>query len=416
MNPLERARPASVDELRDAVDRARRAGLRVKAVGSGHSFTGIAVAPGVLLELGALSGLVDVDASTGRATLFAGTSLHEVPALLAPHGLAMTNLGDIDRQTIAGAISTGTHGTGARFGGLASQIVGATMVTADAELVEIAEELLPAIRVSLGALGILATVTVQCVPAFALHALERPLPLEEVLGDLDSFVESSDHVEFWGFPHTDIASTKINTRLPADAPLAPRSRGTRALDAVLAGAVFPALLTAERVAPALTGPVNRMVAPLFCDAEFTEASHRVFVSARGTRFVEMEYALPRDRVVSAMRQLRALIEERGWRIDYPVEVRVAAADDAWLSTAHGRDTGYIAIHRHVRRDHEPYFRAAEEVFIAHGGRPHWGKLHFRDAEYFARLYPRFADFIALREQLDPGRVFANPYLERVLGA
>lgn len=413
--------PRTVAAVQRAVLSAAAKGMRVKAVGAGHSFTGIAVAPGVLLDLSDLTGLVDVDVDRQRVTLLAGTRLHRIPRILAPYGLAMENLGDIDRQSISGAISTGTHGTGARFGGLATQITGARLVTASGELLTVNEhenaDLLPAVSLGLGALGILVEVTVQCVPEFVIHAVERPEPLQAVLGTLDERVAASDHFELYWFPHTDRAMTKNLTRLPGHAPRHPLARTSRWVDDVLVGTHLHRVVSAlGNVAPAVVPTVNRTAARVWGDREFTDLSHRVFATPRAVRFREMEYALPAENVRPAFDRLRALVHDRGWRISFPVEVRFAAADDLWMSTAHGRASGYIAVHRYHRENPTAYFEAVEEIMLAYGGRPHWGKMHTRDAADLGGRYPRFGDFTALRDRLDPDRMFQNAHLERVLGA
>ena len=412
--------PPTIAAVQRAVLAAAVQRMPVKAVGAGHSFTGIAVAPGVLLDLRDLSGLVAVDGERGRVTLLAGTRLFQIPALLAPHGLAMENLGDIDRQSISGAVSTGTHGTGARFGGIATQVVGATLVTATGDLLRVNEdenpELLPAVALGLGALGILVEVTLQCVPAYVLHAVERPEVLDDVLTAVDDRVAASDHFEFYWFPHTDRAMTKTNTRLPDTAPRHPLSPVGKWVDDTLVGSgLHQVACTTGKLIPGLVPPINRVSAKVWGDREFTDASARVFATNRSVRFREMEYALPAENVRPAFDQLRTLIDDRGWRIGFPVEVRFAAADDRWMSTAHGRASGYIAVHRYWREDPTEYFEAAEEIMLRHGGRPHWGKMHTLDASVLRGRYPRFDDFVALRDRLDPQRMFRNPYLDRVLG-
>lgn len=420
VRPQRVERPATIDAVRRSVQAAAAKGMRVKAIGSGHSFTGIAVAPGVLLDLADLSGLVAVDCDRRRARLLAGTALHRVPALLAPYGLAMQNLGDIDRQTIAGAISTGTHGTGPRFGGIATQVVGATLVTPTGDLLTVDDtqntELLPAVALGLGALGILVDVTLQCVPAFVLHAVEHPEPLDQVLAGLQERGASADHFEFYWFPHTDRAMTKTNTRLPGDAPRHPLPPVAQWVDDVLVGNVLHQVaVSAGRVLPPLVPAINRTSVRVWGNREFTDASHRVFATSRAVRFREMEYAVPAENLASAFEAMRTLIDDRGWRISFPVEVRFAAADDVWMSTAYGRDCGYIAVHRYWREDPADYFEAVEEVMLRHGGRPHWGKMHTLDAATLRPRYPRFDEFVALRDRLDPDRMFANGYLTRVLG-
>ena len=414
------ARPTSVDEVVSVVREARDRGLRVKAVGSGHSFNGIAIATGIQVDLSRLTGLVAIDEATARATIAAGTRLHDVPALIGPYGLALENLGDVDSQTISGATSTGTHGTGAAFGGIATRIVGTTLVTADATVLRITEgenaELLPAAALGLGALGIVVDLTVQCVPAFLLNAVERPEPLDAVLDSFEERADAVDHFEAYWFPHTNVALTKTNTRLPADA--APRPLGTVRRwvdDSVMSNSVFRVSCGVSRFAPFLTPSINRLSTRLTGDREFTDAPAAVFTTQRSVRFREMEYALPHAAVPQALRDIHAVIESNGWTVSFPLEVRVAASDDLWLSTAHDRQTGYIAVHRYYREDPLEYFSAVEQICLSHGGRPHWGKMHFQGAEYLAEAYPHHADFVAVRDRLDPERMFTNTYLERVLG-
>lgn len=421
VRPVRVERPRSAEGVQRAVVAAVRQGLSVKAVGAGHSFTGIAVAPGVLLELADLQGLVSADAATGRVTLLAGTRLHRIPRLLAPHGLAMQNLGDIDRQSISGAISTGTHGTGAQFGGLATQVVGVTMVTAAGEFVRIDEEhqpeLLPAVALGLGALGIIVEVTLQCVPSFVMHAIDEPAPLEDVLATLDTRVAESDHFEFYWFPHTRVALTKRQNRLPESTARKPLPKVGRWIDeSLLSNGVYRLACAAGQVIPAVTPHFSRIAVKLTGDREYTDLSHRVLTQRRSVRFHEMEYALPAENVVAAFAAVRALVEQRGWRIEFPIEVRFAAADDRWMSTAYDRASAYIAVHRYWRADPTEYFDAVESILREFGGRPHWGKMHTLTANSLREQYPRFDDFVELRNQWDPERSFGNRYLERVLGS
>lgn len=394
--------------------------LPIKAVGAGHSFTGIAVAPGVLLELDDMQGLVSVDTEHSRVTLLAGTRLHRIPRLLAPYGLAMENLGDIDRQSISGAISTGTHGTGAGFGGLATQVVAATLVTADGEFLRVSEtenaEMLPAVALGLGALGILVDVTLQCVRSFLMHAVDEPVPLEEVLETLDERTAVSDHFEFYWFPHTDIALTKRQTRLPESDRRQPLPRVGRWIDeTLLSNGVYRVACATGQVIPAITPRFSQLAVKLTGDREYTDRSHAVLTQSRTVRFREMEYALPAENVVPVFRAVQQLIRERGWRIEFPIEVRFTAADDRWLSTAYDRASGYLAVHRYWRADPTAYFEAVEKICLEHGGRPHWGKLHTLSADQLRERYPRFDEFLALRDRLDPERRFSNRYLDRVLG-
>jgi L-gulono-1,4-lactone dehydrogenase len=419
VTPVERVRPTSAAEVAAIIHSARERGLLVKAVGSGHSFTGIAVAPGVQVDMSGLTGVVAVDGTS--VTLGAGTVLHDLPSLLDPLGLALQNMGDIDAQTISGAISTGTHGTGARFGGLATRVTGATIVTGDGTVLTVNDghnsELLPAVALGLGALGVLVDVTVDCVPHFVLSAVERPEPLEGVLEGWEERIGDADHFEFYWFPHTRAALTKTNTRLAADAETRPLSPARRWFDdSLMSNSLFARTTALQHRMPKTSPAINRLSTRLTGNRDFSDRSHRVFASERSVRFREMEYALPVADVPEVLRAIDSLIERKRWNVSFPVEVRAAAADNLWLSTATGRATGYIAIHRYFREDPTEYFTAVEDIMKAHGGRPHWGKMNTRTAEDLAPAYPKFAEFAAVRDRLDPDRLFANDYLNRVLGA
>ncbi|MGY1725402.1 D-arabinono-1,4-lactone oxidase [Geodermatophilus sp. SYSU D01062] len=410
--------PAGTGEIAAAVRDAAAAGRRVTALGSGHSFTGIGRPEDVALALDRHASLVGVD-DAGLVTVQAGMPLHRLNAELAARGWALTNLGDVDRQTVAGAISTGTHGTGARFGGLATQVRGLELVTADGSVLRCSSDEHPdvfsAARVGLGALGVLSTVTLQTVPAFALRAEEGAAALPDLLADFAGFTSSTDHVEFYWFPHTDRCRTLRNTRVPL-AEVAPLGRA-RAFwdDEVLANAGFAAVVAAGRRVPALVPPLARVCAGGWGGRTYTDVAHRVFVSRRRVRFRETEYAVPREAAPAVLEELRRVVDTGPHRVPFPVEVRVAAADDVPLSTAYGRDTAYVAVHVPARDRSGGWFAAFEAIALAAGGRPHWGKEHGLDAAALAQRYPRFGEFAALRDRLDPAGVFTNAHLARVLG-
>lgn len=420
--PADVARPNTVAEVSALAAAAAASGGTLKAVGAGHSFTDIALTNGTQLLLDGISGLLRVDREARLATLAGGTRLHQIPALLAPYGLAMENLGDIDRQSISGAISTGTHGTGLKFGGIATQVRALTLVTGTGEVLHCSAvenaDVFAVARVGLGALGVITSVTLQCVDAFMLHAVERPESLSSVLESLPGRWDAGDHFEFYWFPHTQTALSKANTRLaPGSLPagVGPLSRTQHLVDDVLvSNTLFSALCNVSSKFPATIPAINRTAVKLTGNREFGDASHKVFATERTTRFREMEYAVPLEDVPAVLRELEAMIKRRGLQISFPVEVRCAAADNIALSTANGRQSGYIAIHQHIKTNPFEYFRAAEEIFRAHDGRPHWGKWHFLQSKDFDGLYPDLEKFCKVRDVLDPKRVFSNTYLDRVL--
>ncbi|OZF34020.1 FAD-linked oxidoreductase [Rhodococcus sp. 14-2483-1-1] len=420
--PAHRAEPASVDEVRSvlqgAVDRSRSA----RCVGAGHSFTPIAVTDGVQISLDSLRGIESVvrdDDGSARVTVLAGTRLRELTARLWDLGLAMTNLGDIDEQSVAGAISTGTHGTGARFGGIATQVHALELMTANGRLVRCSRdentELFDAARIGLGALGVITRITLDCVPAFALRAVEEPSTLTAALAELETTVAAVDHFEFYWFPHTDRVLTKRNTRLPGNAVLRPLGKVRSYLDdELLSNTVFEGLNRMVTRVPALIPRLNAVSARALSAREYTDRSYRVFASSRTVRFVEMEYAVPASEIGRVLREVDRWLEQSSMSIAFPVEVRFAAADDIWLSTAYGRPTAYIAVHQYHRRDHREYFDAVEAICRSVGGRPHWGKLHSLGGDELRDSYEHFDDFLRIRDSMDPHKVFGSEYLEHLL--
>jgi FAD-linked oxidoreductase len=408
--------PCSVDEVSAAVRGAAGEGLTVRAAGTGHSFTPLVATDGVLLRPEGLTGLLRLGA--GTATVAAGTMLHDLNLVLHGQGLALANMGDITVQTVAGAIATGTHGTGRDDASLSAQVSGLEIVLADGSVVTCNRadepELFEAARLGLGAVGIVTAVTFDVVPSFLLHAVEDPRRLDDVLDGFDELAAANDHFEFFWFPHTDRTLTKRNNRVGpgvAPAPLG-RLRAWRD-DELLSNTVFGLVCRAGRAAPRLVPAINQVSGRALGRREYVDTSFRVFASSRRVRFTEQEYAVPRAALGPLLTELRQLVDR--FQISFPVEVRVAPADDVWLSPAYGRDTAWVAVHmfEHVR--YAAYFAAVEEHALAFGGRPHWGKLHTRDAAWFADALPGFAPFSAVRDRVDPDRVFGNEHLRHVLG-
>jgi len=422
-SPAQAITPVSVDEVVAAVAGARDSGTTLKAAGTGHSFTAIA-SPGSGAQLlpGAMTGILAVDREAMTVTARAGTQLKALNADLERLGLALHNMGDIAEQTLAGAVSTGTHGTGGLLAaGLAAQLAGFTIVTGTGEVLRCSRaentEVFALGRVGLGALGVLVDVTFMVEPLFALEAVEQPMSWAEFHGSFDAMTAEAHHVDAYWFPHTDRLLTKRNTRLASLDEIEPLSR-TKAWfdDDFLQNTAFGALTAAANLVPGVIPRMNRMSASLLSARTYSDVAHRVFIAERRVVFREMEYAVPRADGLEVLRECRRALEASDLRISFPVELRVAPADDVALSTAYERESFYLAFHTHHAAEHRAYFALLEPILRAAGGRPHWGKIHSQDAASLAERYPRFGEFVALRDRLDPGRVFANDYLRRVLGS
>ncbi|MFE9785018.1 D-arabinono-1,4-lactone oxidase [Nocardia salmonicida] len=411
------AAPRDVEELAAIVTDSAAAGRTVRVAGSGHSFTDAVLTDGTLVDLSGLDKVLDVDVDAGRVRVEAGISLHAASPLLHAHGLAFPNLGDIDTQSLAGATATATHGTGARLRNISAALHSVEVLRADGTRVELNEQTDPdgwkAARVSVGALGVVTAATLQLEPSFVLECVERPVPLNEVLTDIDEFADGSDHFEFFAFPHSDTAMTKAIDR--TEAPEQPRGAVSEWLnDILIANHVYDGLCRLGRRVPAAIPMIHRAATLAGSNNRQVDRSYRVFSTPRLVKFNEMEYAIPRAHAAEAIREILAL--GRRFGTPMPIEVRWVAPDDAFLSPAGGRETCYIAVHQYQGMVWEPYFRACEAVFDAYDGRPHWGKRHFQTAETLRPRYPEWDGFTAVRRRFDPTGVFANDYVHRVLGS
>lgn len=390
----------------------------MKTAGAGHSFTAVAATDGLLIRPDLLTGIRHIDRTAMTVTVESGTPLKRLNAALAREGLSLTNMGDIMEQTVAGATSTGTHGTGRESASIAAQIRGLELVTADGSLLTCSEkerpEVFAAARIGLGALGVITAITFAVEPIFLLTAHEEPMTFDKVTAEFDALHAENEHFEFYWFPHTGNCNTKRNNR--SMGPASPPGTVSGWIeDELLSNGVFQVVNSVGRAVPATIPAIAKVSSRALSARTYTDIPYKVFTSPRRVRFVEMEYALPRETAVAALREVKAMIERSPLRVSFPVEVRTAPADDITLSTASGRESAYIAVHMYRGTPYQSYFTAVERIMTAHGGRPHWGKVNTRDAEYFAEVYPRFGEFTALRDRLDPGRRFGNDYLRRVLG-
>jgi L-gulonolactone oxidase len=417
-SPTEVVQPADAADVVAAVLRAREEGTTVKMPGTGHSFTGIAAPEGIMLVPDGLSGLVAVDKEAMTATVQAGTPLHVLNAALTSHGLSLHNMGDIAEQTVAGATSTGTHGTGGVVASLSAQIAGLDLVTGSGEVLHADAEANPDVfavaRLGLGALGVLTAITFKVEPLFTLEAHEFPMLWDEAIQRFDQLAQDAHHAEMYWFPHTDRILAKENNRVLEDPE--PLGRFRHWLDdEFLSNTVFGLVNRVGNLVPRLIPGINNLSGQALSERTYSDVPHKVFTSPRSVVFREMEYAVPREAGLEALAEVRRWIDASGINISFPVEVRTTPADDIALSTSSGRESMYLAFHMNAQTDHTAYFKGVEDILRAHDGRPHWGKLNTRTAADLEPAYPRWTEFQAIRDRLDPDRVFSNTYLRRVLG-
>ncbi|RNL64873.1 FAD-binding protein [Nocardioides marmoriginsengisoli] len=416
--PSEVIRPAGVADVVAATERARELGTTVKMPGTGHSFTGIAAPEGIRLDPAGMSGLIAVDAENLTVTAHAGTPLHVLNAALESHGLSLHNMGDIAEQTIAGATSTGTHGTGGLVASLSAQIAGLELVTGTGETLRADADTNPDVfavaRLGLGALGILTSITFKVEPMFTLEAHEFPMLWDEAIARFDELTEQNHHAEMYWFPHTDRILAKENNRtLDEPAPLGKVRHWVD--DELLSNKLFGLVNRIGNLRPSLIPRMSNLAGQALSERTYSDAPHRVFTSSRSVVFREMEYAVPREVGLAALQDVRRWIDASGISISFPIEVRTTPADDIALSTSSGRDSMYLAFHMNAQTDHTAYFKGVEDILRGYDGRPHWGKLNTRTAADLAPAYPRWEEFQKLRDRLDPDRIFSNTYLRRVLG-
>ncbi|MFW5964810.1 MAG: D-arabinono-1,4-lactone oxidase [Natronomonas sp.] len=399
--------PETESELRSVVENAEGT-LRV--AGAGHSFPPVAKSEETFVSLERYTGLVDADPETRQVTVRAGTPLWQLTEALAEYGLMLENMGDIDAQSIAGALSTGTHGTGTEFGVMATQAAGVRLITADGAVrdLERGDDRFPHAQVSLGTLGVLSTVTLDVVDGYRLRERKRPVDIEDVLANLEDYREFRNF-EFWWFPHTDTALVK--TLEETD-----ETGGPGRLDAIeerIENLAWEGINRIGRRLPRAAPSLNRITVGTFTDSERVGPARDIYPTTRDVRFNETEYGVPREDAADALQELRDVVESHD--VLFPVEFRDVAGDSIPLSPATGRDSTFIAVHTYHRRPYESLVTDAETVFDRFEGRPHWGKHHTKTAADLEALYPEWESFLDARAALDPEGLFLNDHLREIVG-
>jgi FAD-linked oxidoreductase len=417
-SPDEVLKPRTIDELTKMVGEYGRAGHHMRVVGSGHSFTPVVQSNDILLSMEEMQGIESIDAERGSVTVLGGTVLKNLGNLLFEHKLAQENLGDIDVQCISGAISTGTHGTGTRFGTLSTQVEGFTLVTAAGEILECSPDrepdLFKAAQVSLGTLGVIAKVKLRVVPAKRLHYQGQRKKLADCLANLEQYRQENSHFEFLWIPYTGGVQAKFLNETTE--PVSKSTIWGNFNKVVLENYVYWLLSESCRLFPNLCKTVCNISAQSIATIDEVNYSHRLFTTPRMVRFQEIEYNIPAEHAVAVINEIQKCIQQHQFQVHFPIECRFVHSDDIWLSPAYERESAYIAVHMYRGMPYRTYFYYIEEIFKRYQGRPHWGKMHTRTTGELAELYPRWHDFRRVRAELDPRGVFLNSYLRDLFDA
>ncbi len=406
--------PGSVEDLQQIVREVGARGGKLRVAGSGHSFAPLVKTSDTLVSLERIAGIESIDGHNAR--ILAGTQLAPLGRELARRGFGMNNLGDINKQTMAGAVSTGTHGTGLQLGSISTQVRSLSLVTPDGDHVHCSAtqnaQLFDAARVSLGALGIITALDVELEPAYRLKLEKRNMDLDDCLAQSVDLARLYRHFEFFWMPHT--RDTLVKLMDWTDEPESATGLTTMS-ELMLENAGFGMVSRLVRARPEWAPAMSRFIARMSRGNQSTMVAdcHRAFSTARLVRFQEMEYELPLENGADAMRELVEYVNNKRVLVHFPVEYRFVKGDDIWLSPFYQRDSVSISVHQYTGMEHESYFAAAESIFRNHGGRPHWGKLHSLGARDLAPLYPRWHDFQRLRRELDPKGLLINPLLQRL---
>lgn len=410
--PEARIAPASEEELAARIQSARM----LRPVGSGHSFSGLVPTDGTLVSLGRLQGMYGVDATRQQAEFGAGTLLSRTGEPLKAEGLALENMPDIDYQSLGGALATSTHGTGISFGSMSTQVAGLRLVSASGDIIDCdadhRADIFDAARVSLGALGVISRYRMNCRPAFRIHERSWVAKTEELLENIDQLVAENQHWEMQVITHSDYAmAVALNeTDAPATGSGEEEDEGGNAYVILL-----QMMYKYGRNHPKVRRKLMNLIASQVSFEERVADSYSIFANVRNVRFNEMEYQVPAEAGPDCLREILAAIKKNNLPTWFPIEYRYVKGDDITLSQFHGRDSASISIHQYYELDYHAYFSAVEPIFWKYEGRPHWGKLHSLNARRLQALYPKWDEFLAVREELDPQGKFLNGHLRSVFG-
>lgn len=417
-DPSEVCHPNTEEEIKSIVLRAANTKSKIRLIGTGHSFSPLCQTNHITMTLDNYQGLISTDKQLCQATVKAGTKLNYLGELLFKEGMAMENLGDIDVQSIAGTISTGTHGTGKEFGTISTQVIALKFINGKGKIISCSKtnhpELFSAAQVSLGVLGVITEVTLQCIPIYKLELLNQKEPLDAVLSNLRERNSTNRNFEFYWFPYTTSTLTKTSN-IVSDSDVDKMNFFNYWSEYFIENYSFKLLCEYARIFPSAKQRVSKICAASISSVKKILYSHKIYATQRLVKFTEMEYNIPADAYQDAWTEVQKIVNSGKYNIHFPIENRWAKGDDIMMSPSYGRDSAYIACHVYQNKDHKPYFTALEDVFKAYDGRPHWGKINTLNTSDIEERYPLFSEFLKHRQAQDPDGIFVSPYIEKLLG-
>ncbi len=414
-HPAQVLAPQSVEEIKAIILKAKQEKKNIRTRGTGHSWTGLIATNDFYLHLDNYQGIIEVNETRKIIKAKAGSKLHLFGEEAFKSKLAMENQGDINKQSIAGATSTGTHGTGITLQSVANQISAMTIINVRGEEIVIDENspYFQAARLSLGALGIISDLTFKLSDAYKLRENSFAEDFSQSLKEFKTRLKANRHLEMFYFPVGDWSLTKM-MNVTNDEPTKKNILHTMN-EIVLENWLYTQL---NRISSG-TGRyklIDKIMRTFVSPKENVDWSHRAFPTERSFKFMEMEYNLPLEKFEIVMEEVRAAIRKNNFQTLFPIEIRFVKADPLWLSPAYERDSVYLAVHTYISENYRPYFDCMEEILQRHGGRPLWGKWHTMKSDKLKLAYPRFNDFLKVRKEFDPDGMFLNDHLKDIFGA
>lgn len=411
-NPDSISAPERVTDIQETIQKANREDRNVRVRGSGHSWTGLIETKDIFMHLDHLQGIIDVKKEKKLIRAWAGTKLSLLGEKAFEQGLALPNQGDINKQSVAGALSTGTHGTGITLQSMANQIRELNLVTGAGELLTITEDhpYYQAARVAFGSLGVMADVSVEMVDAYKLKVESFAEDMNECLKHFHSRLRANRHLEMFYFPMGDWSLVKMMNQTQDEVTsYGPTHKFN---DVVLENWLYEGLNIIAGATKSY-GFFDKVMRKFVSHQHKVNWSHRAFPTDRTVKFMEMEFNLPLEKFEAVFEEMKATIKKHKFETLFPIEIRFVKEDPIWLSPAYGRDSVYFAVHTYITEDWRPYFESMQEIFKKHGGRPHWGKWHSLKFNDFEKVYPKWHEFLKVRETLDPQARFLNDHLRDV---